>query len=92
MDQACHAKAMCCQPNSAGTFDVNGAIGLSGCLGENANQVDDGIRSCDRSSDAHIVKYIGLDYLRSDGRFSRPLNLAGMARCQAYARPRDSGR
>jgi hypothetical protein len=65
VDQARHAKALCCLPNSAGAFDVNGAIGLCGCLGENADQVDDGIRSGDRSSNAHIVKYIALDYLRA---------------------------
>ena len=85
MDHAHQTVIVCCQSNSAGAFDVNGAIGLCGCLGENADQVDDGIRSCDRSSDAHIVKYIPLDYLRCDGWFTGMVIQLSLARFFIYS-------
>ena len=44
--------ALCCQSNSASAFDVNGAIGLRGRLGQNADEVEDGIGSYDRTADA----------------------------------------
>jgi hypothetical protein len=48
-----------CQCNSAGAFDVNGAIGLGGRLGKNADEIDDGVRSRDCSTDRHVVKQAG---------------------------------
>jgi hypothetical protein len=86
VDQAHHAVAMCRQRYSAGAFDVNGAIGLSSRLGENADEVEDGMRSRDRTGDTCVIKYIGLDNLRCFGRFSRHLNTAGMAHGHAYRR------
>jgi hypothetical protein len=62
--------ALCGQGNSARAFDVNGAISLWGCLGENADQVEDRVRSGDCRVDSAIVKDIGLDNLRSIVRFS----------------------
>src|SRR6266851_741660 len=78
--------AMYRQRNSAGAFDVNGAIGLCGRLGQNANEVDDRIRSRDCSADSEVVKHIGLDELRCLGGFSRHLNTTGVAYGQAHRR------
>jgi hypothetical protein len=68
--------ALCRQRYSAGTFDVSVKIGLCGCLGENADEVEDGICSRDRTADTFVVKYIGLDNLlcfgRSAAMFTRP--------------------
>ena len=50
---------------------VNSAIGLWGLLGENADQVDDSVRSRDRTADAFVIQYIRFDDLRRFGRFSR---------------------
>ena len=55
--------AMCCQCNSAGAFDVNGAIALTSRLGQDADEIDDGIRTRDRGADSDVVKHIGLDEL-----------------------------
>jgi hypothetical protein len=55
---------LCCQRNSAGAFDVNGAIGLCGCLGQNADEVDDRIHSRDCSADTDVIKHVGLDEFR----------------------------
>jgi hypothetical protein len=54
---------LCGQRNSAGAFDMNGAIGLRGRLGQNADQVEDGIRSRDCSFNSGAVKHIGPDKL-----------------------------
>src|SRR5947209_7647825 len=75
---------LCGQRNSAGAFDVNGAIGLWACLGENADEVEDSVRSGDCSVDSAIVKDIGLDNLRSVGRFSWHLNAHGMTHGHAH--------
>src|SRR5215472_16093519 len=37
VDQACHGMALCCHRYSARTFDVNGPVGLCGCLGQDAH-------------------------------------------------------
>jgi hypothetical protein len=86
VDQACHAMTLCCQRNSAGAFDVNGAISLCGRLGENADEVDDGIRAYDRTAGSDVVKQISLDDLRRLGQFSRHLNPARMAYGEAHRR------
>jgi hypothetical protein len=64
VDQARHAMMPCRQRNSAGAFDVNGAISLCARLGQNADEIDDGIRSRDCTADGDVVKHIGLDELR----------------------------
>src|SRR5215472_111479 len=61
VDQARPATAMHSERYSAGAVDVDGPVGLCRCLSENADQVDDSIRSCDRTADACVVKNIGLD-------------------------------
>ena len=58
---------------------MNGAIGLCGRLGQNADEIEDGIRTRDCGIDSDVVKDIGLDNLRSIGRFSRHLNEIGRA-------------
>src|ERR1700737_2049960 len=60
VDQARHAMTLRCPRNSAGAFDVNGAIGLCGRLGENADEVDDGIRAYDRSARAGVGQRLRL--------------------------------
>src|SRR5438128_1494618 len=84
VDQPRHAMAMCRQRNSAGAFDVNGAIGLSSCLGQNADQIDDRIGPRDCSIYSDIVKQISLDDLHCLGRCGRDLNTAGLAYGQAH--------
>jgi hypothetical protein len=78
--------ALCCQGNSARAFDVNGAIGLWACLGENADKVEDSVRSGDCSVDSAIVEQIGLDDLRCVGRLGRDPNIAGTSGGHAYRR------
>ena len=80
MDDAHHAMALRRQSNSAGAFDMNGAIGLCGGLGQNADEVDNRIRSRDCSADGDVVEHISLGELRCFGRFSRHLNTAEVAR------------
>ena len=75
-----------CQRNSAGAFNMNGAIGLCGRLGQNADEIEDGIRTRDCGVDSDVVKDIGLDNLRSIGRFSRHLNAGGMTYGHAHRR------
>ena len=77
---------LCCQRNSASTLDVNSPVGPRGRLRQNADEVDEGIRSRDRIADSDVVKHVGLDHLRYPCRFSRNLNTAGMAHGHAYAR------
>jgi hypothetical protein len=78
--------ALCCQRDPSGAVNVNGAIFLRRCLGENANEVDDRIRSRNRSADSDVVKYIGLDELRSVARCTRHLNTTGLAYDHAHGR------
>src|SRR5215831_12571372 len=78
--------ALCRQRYSASAFDVNGVIALCGCLGQNADEVDDRIRSRGRTADACVVKYIALGYLRCIGRFSWYLNTAGIAHDHTHRR------
>jgi hypothetical protein len=47
-----------------GALDVDGVIGLCGRLGQNADEVEDGIRSHDRTADTCVIKHIRLDNLR----------------------------
>jgi hypothetical protein len=65
---------------------VNGAIGLCGRLGQNADEIDDDIRARDCLADSDVVKHIGLDELRCLGRFSRHQETVGMARGDAHRR------
>src|SRR6266404_2735221 len=78
--------ALCCQRNLARGFDMKGAIRLCGRLGQNADEIDDGIRSRDCLAESDVVKHIGLDDLRCMDRFSRHLNTAGVAYGQAHRR------
>jgi hypothetical protein len=64
MNHAHHAMPLCRQRNSAGTFDVNGTVGLCGRLGQNADEIEDRIRPDDRAADACLIEYIRLDNLR----------------------------
>jgi len=86
VDQAHYAMSLCRKRYSAGAFDMNGAIRLCGRLGQNADEIDDGIRSRDCIADSDVVKHIGLDDLRCMDRFSRHLNTAGVAYGQAHRR------
>jgi hypothetical protein len=52
VDQAHYTIALCRQRDSAGALDVNGAICLRGRLGQDANEVYDGIRPRDCSGDS----------------------------------------
>ena len=78
--------SLCRKRYSAGAFDMNGAICLCGRVGQNADEIDDGIRSRDCIADCDVVKHIGLDELRCLGQLSRHLNTAGMAYGQARRR------
>jgi len=74
------------QRNSAGAFDVNGAIGLCGRLGENADEINDGIGSGDSTANTCDVQYIGLNNLRCFGRSSRYLHVTGMPDSHTHRR------
>jgi hypothetical protein len=76
--------ALCRQRDSAGALDVNGAICLCGRFGQDANEVDDRIRSRHCGADSNLVKYIGLDELWWLARHSRPLNTTGVAYGQTH--------
>jgi hypothetical protein len=78
--------ALCGQGNSARAFDVNGAIGLWARLGENADKVEDSVRSCNGAADITFVEQIGLDDLRCVGRLGRDPNIAGTSGGHAYRR------
>src|SRR5262245_49899502 len=77
-----------CQRHSASGLNMDGTISLPGLgsLGQDANKIDDGIRSRDRITDSAVIKHIGLDDLRCLGRVSQPLRSAGMAHSQTYRR------
>src|SRR5262245_11274362 len=77
-----------CQRHSASGFNVDGMISLpgAGSLGQDANEIDDGIRSRDRITDSAVVKHISMDDLRCLGRVSHPPPTAGMAHSQTYRR------
>ena len=84
MDQTGHAMALCSQCYSAGAFDVNGPVRLCGRLCEDADQVDDSIRSCDRLANAFVVQYIGLNNHGRFGRFSLRVDPAGVPHGHAH--------
>jgi hypothetical protein len=62
---------------------VNGAISLWACLGENADKVEDRVRSCNGPADVTFVEQIGLDDLRCVGRLGRNPNIAGTSKAHA---------
>ena len=64
MNHAHHPVILCCQSNSASAFDVDGAIGLCGRLGQNADEVEDCICPHDRTENTCVIKHIRLDNLR----------------------------
>jgi hypothetical protein len=63
---------------------MNGAITLCRRLGQNADEINDGIRSRDCSIYSDVVKHISLDDLHCLGRCGRHLGTAGLAYGQAH--------
>jgi hypothetical protein len=79
-----HALALCRQSNTTGSFDMHGTVRLCGRLGQNADEIDDGIRSGDRTAKICVFQYVCLDNLGRIGRLSCHLNAGGMTRGQAH--------